>query len=415
MMVLPLSDKHKQLHTYQRVTSFVLLAGILCFFSGFFWQESYSRLHTVYFILVVLPSLLLIPLFIKEQLHNNKLFILIFTFLLYSLLSVFWGDDYQASLLVKYLKRVAVLTVLFYALHHIILYYPSSEKILFILLMIGGTVLASYSIVDYFQKDLYLEDDFHSRLQLWGGLNDPISSAMVFGVLFLLSARAYLREKNHYLFLLYLLLSLIFIVEILLTKSRGPLLALLLSTPLLFFIIKPTGCKRVFYPLFVVVLLLLALALVTDFFEIVFSRLFETSSRSIIWKDSIDLSLEKPWFGYGLGSEFEFFVPYTDSYVSHSHNFILSTWLYTGIPGVILIIAIIYYALKICFLHRKEDFSILGVVLVFGVFCLLVNGSYSVSRANERWFVFWIPLAFIVAHSLAYANYNRADYNRSKS
>ena len=407
MMVLPLSDKHKQMHRYQRVTSFVLLAGIFSFFTGFFWQESYSRLHTVYFILVVLPSLLLIPVFIKEQLHKNKLFILIFIFFIYSLLTVFWGDDYQADLLVKYLKRVAVLLVLFYAINHILLHYPSSEKILFVLLMMGGGVLASYSMLVYFQKGLYLEDEIVSRLKLWGGLNDPISSAMVFGALFLLSARAYLIEKNKYLLMLYLLLSLIFVVEILLTKSRGPLLALLLSTPLLFFIIKPLGYRRVFYPLFLLVMLFLALALFSDFFDIVFSRLSIASSRDVIWRDSINLSLEKPWFGYGLGSEFKFFVPYTDSYVTHSHNFILSTWLYAGIPGVVLVAAIIYYALKICFLHRKEDFSILGVVLIFGVFCLLINSAYPVSRANERWFIFWIPLAFIAAHSLASSSYNR--------
>ena len=72
MMMLPLSDTFQQMKTYQKVASIILFAGMLCFLTGFFWQVKYSRLHTLYFILVVLPSLVLIPLFIKEQLHKNN-------------------------------------------------------------------------------------------------------------------------------------------------------------------------------------------------------------------------------------------------------------------------------------------------------------------------------------------------------
>ena len=404
MMVLPFNDKFRQMHTYQKIVSFILFAGMLCFLTGFFWQVKYSRLHTLYFILVVLPSLILIPIFIREQLHKNKLFLLILIFCLYSLMSVFWVETFQPSLFVTYLKRVAVLIVLFYAVYHIVLLYPSSEKIIFILLMISGFGLLVFSLWVHFQQGLM------DRLILLGGLNDPISSATVYGALFLLSAGAYLREKNKYRLFTYLLLSLAFVLEILLTKSRGPQLALLLSLPLLFLIIKPVEYKRVYYPLILALILILFIALGTNFFDTLLSRGFHLSFRDIIWEDSIKLSLEKPLFGYGLGTEFKFILPahelnlWRQSTVSHSHNFILSTWLYTGVIGVALILAIIYYALSICFTNKKESYPILGVIMVFGVFCLLTNGSYPISRANERWFIFWIPLAFILANSIIMTN-----------
>ncbi len=390
------NGSNSHMKTYQQVVSFILLIGMLCFLTGFFWQSGISRLHTLYFILVVLPSLILIPLFIQEQLHKNKLFILIVIFFLYSLISVFWAENFQLQLFFKYIKRVAVLIILFYSVYHIVLHYPSSDKIIFTLLMFCGFGLATISLWGYFQKGLT------GRLILWGGLNDVISSATVYGALFLLSAGAYLRERNKYILLLYLLLSFIFALEILLTKSRGPQLALLLSTPLLFLLITPVDYKRIFYPILFIILLVTGVFLFTDWVNIIFSRGFNVSARDIIWKDSVNLSLLKPWFGYGLGSDFKFFIS-SNRYVSHSHNFILSTWLYTGIFGVILILSIIFYALKTCCSHKKEYFAILGIIMIYGIFCLLSNGSYPISRANERWFVFWIPLAFIVANSLRYS------------
>jgi len=201
-------------------------------------------------------------------------------------------------------------------------------------------------------------------------------------------------------------MALVFLVEILLTKSRGPQLALLLSTPFIFFVVKPLDYKRIYYPLVFITCSIACLFLFSDIINNTLSRGFSLSYRDIIWKDSINLSLQKPWFGYGLSSSFEFFLPglertnWVSSTVSHSHNFILSTWLYSGVLGVFLIVAIIYQALKVCWLYKKEHFSILGVIILFGVFCLLTNGSYPISRPNERWFVFWIPLAFIVANSI---------------
>ena len=379
---------------YQKIVSLTLLIGLLCFLSGFFWQSSFSRLHTLYFILVVLPSLLLIPVFIKEQLHHNQLFIVIVVFCLYSLLSLFWTADFQIDFIAKYLKRVLALLILFYAVYHTLLKYPDSEKIMFILLMLSGSTLASYSITHHIQSS------FTGRLELWGGLSDYISSASVYGVLFLLVAKAYLLEKNKYLMLVYLLLALLFILEMMMTQSRGPQLALVLSTPLLFFFIKPVELKRVYYPLIALALFVLALLIFSNIFEVIFARGFHLSYRDLIWQDSINLSLEKPFLGYGLGTTFEFFIPDYEMMVSHSHNVLLSTWLYTGVIGLSLFLSIIVLALKQCVSDKNQPYAFLAVILIFGLLCLLTNGSYPISRANERWFIFWIPLAFIIAHSI---------------
>jgi len=399
MNISILSEKFTRLSSSQRILSIILLIGVILFMSGFFWQEKYSRLHTLYFILVVLPSLFLIPVFINDQLHKNKLFLLVFVFFLYSLLSVFWGSDFHLSLLGKYLKRIGLLIVLFYAIYHIILYYPYSEKLLFILLMMSGFCLATYSISHYFINGS------QGRLYLWGVLDNPIASATVFGALFLLSAKEYLCTKNYYLLLIYFLLCLLFVLEMLLTKSRGPQLALIFTIPLLFFFIKPVGYKRLSYPLFVFMVLILTAIFFTDFLELLFSRGFHLSFRDIIWRDSVFLSLEKPFFGYGLGTDFSFVLPGNDlnnwhtSTVSHSHNIILSTWLYTGFVGVAFFITIIYYAVRVSLNNNKKSFIIFGVIIMYGVLCLLTNSSFSISRPNERWFVFWMPLAFIIAHS----------------
>ncbi len=379
---------------YEKTVSFILFIGLLCFLSGFFWQSSFSRLHTLYFLLIVLPSLLLIPVFIKEQLHHNKLFMVIVFFCLYSLLSLFWTADFQIDFIAKYLKRVLTLLILFYTVYHTLLKYPESEKIIFILLMFSGFSLALYSIAYHIQQDL------PGRLELWGGLSDYISSASVYGVLFLLVSRAYLLEKNKYLLFIYFLLALIFILEMMMTQSRGPQLALVLSTPLLFFFIKPIDFKRVYYPLMALGLGALALFVFSNLFDVIFARGFNLSYRDIIWQDSIKLSLEKPFLGYGLGTTFEFYIPDYDMIVSHSHNILLATWLYTGVVGVALLLFIIVLALKQCVADKNQSYAFLAVILIFGLLCLLTNGSYPISRANERWFIFWIPLAFIIAHSI---------------
>jgi O-antigen ligase len=120
---------------------------------------------------------------------------------------------------------------------------------------------------------------------------------------------------------------------------------------------------------------------------------------------------ERPWLGFGPGSFYESYMPYTDkhfiTYVSDNpersgiHNYFLMTATDQGLPGLVIFLALLIFALlKAQWLYNRLDdgfpkkmLSACIVTLFFIIFILLLNDMIETDKVGS---FFFFSLAMIV-------------------
>lgn len=134
------------------------------------------------------------------------------------------------------------------------------------------------------------------------------------------------------------------------TGSRGVLLSLLLGVVIL----AAVGYRRVpasrLMSWFGIILgaYLLANLLLEGWLAGRLSSVFDPThaghDRFLIWKQALKMALDAPWLGIGLGTFWLFWPPYrhpADSSAGfYVHNDYLQIWIETGLPGLLLLLAI---------------------------------------------------------------------------
>jgi len=278
---------------YTHLMGYVLLVGLSVFLSGFFWQESSSRLQTLYYLLVVAPVLLTLPFQMKEY-PFNTIFILSSLLILYSALSVYWSDDTSTQAVFHQFKKVFLLLSLFPAICMVNKKFPEFEETILKFMLFCGSLLAIYNIVT-----LLITDGITDRIYGWGVLDNANVTAEVFGLLFLYSFREFLKSHSKKVMIIYFLLLTIIAVEILLNKSKGQQLALMFGIILVIFSVKPESLKKLIPIAIIAVMSLLFMALFTDITDRVLNRELNLSCRDVIWKELITTALNTPYFGRG--------------------------------------------------------------------------------------------------------------------
>lgn len=106
-------------------------------------------------------------------------------------------------------------------------------------------------------------------------------------------------------------------------------------------------------------------------------------SRTLIYKNLIDIISQKPWIGYGYGSAIvsEYFGP-------NAQNGLAQVVIYTGILGVLLMLAITFYCGK-SGRKNSETFA----PLLFAVYSFILSATVEITYAG----FFFILLAFYSA------------------
>jgi len=180
---------------------------------------------------------------------------------------------------------------------------------------------------------------------------------------------------------------------VILSESRAGLLGLTLS---LAASVLVTRQWRLAAGLLAVILLAAALALAGG---IDVGRMLARgdSYRFDLWRDAIWLIVERPLLGHGVLAELRFSAEHMA--FRSPHNFILSTYVFAGLPATILLfIILIMGSIKIFTIPRCEfsfaiSLLIIGVVAGFFDFRTLVDGM------DRAWLVIWLPLVLIAARA----------------
>ena len=223
----------------------------------------------------------------------------------------------------------------------------------------------------------------------------PILGAMVISLCYLFALQRVMNEPAHRY--RYAAAAIVLLMFIAMTQSRGPYIAVAVSTVVLLLRASGQNKLRIGAVLAVTVgALFLGAWLVLGVGPLgVFHLLAErgTSYRFEIWQFSWHRILERPWFGHGSAAYLgmaEFTFP---------HNIFLSALFYYGLVGfglfMLLLGRVFYWLLR----HWRQhpDAPLLLAILT----CTLLGGMTDLSQLakapGELWMMLWLPLGLVLA------------------
>ena len=206
----------------------------------------------------------------------------------------------------------------------------------------------------------------------------------------------YIREtgKN----ILYIFLPFMFIV-LLLTQSRGPLLAFLL-TFLLSLFFKPRATKKSIYILLAALLVTITLILTTDVFDYIIHRLERTSQstdvRMNIWLYAFNLTKEHLYFGLGYNKILNY-INASGGNITTTHSIYFGAILKGGVIGLILLLSLIGTGALTIKNHLSNGQKLEAFFFLFCIIYYSVQGMFIIGNPQEFWYLFWLPLAIVLS------------------
>lgn len=371
--------------------------SLTVFLLGYFFFTSSSSRNTFFYIAVCLPVVLLLPAYYKQLKPNTWVTASALIFIFYLFLNSLWSIHYSTAQSLKYLRYVFSLYCLFAAvfiLHH---NKPTCCKLLFKAFIFFGFFHSLYGIFMHFSM---FPEPLLTRY------HDPIDTSMLVGLLLLTCIWLMIETKSWGHSAIYLFLLIPFVIIMLLSKARGPQLAILLTLPLLAYL-QSKNIKKIIHLFLIFLFAIILLILFSDLTKTIFNRGLTVPYRMGIWSTSFHESLSYFWLGQGASHRPPLFISSGEKF-NHSHNILLSIFRMGGIVGLLLFFTNLILCFFVGLKSSNSVHRVWVVWLFFGVFCLMTNGKYPLTRPSSIWLAYWIPIAFICA---SYSNFPPIKYN----
>lgn len=292
-------------------------------------------------------------------------------------------------------------------------------------LNIHGPYEILYGLIIWYQRPIIYPDEigFIKNSGLTSVFNNANYAGTWLSTILPISITGILvNEKNKINTFIAFLFTISLIISIILTKSRNAWIGIIIAFLLLrnSFDIKNINRKQtsIFFIIFIPFLLKIrSFAFLRDNLLGIINLKFPTFGfneisnypRIAIWRNSLDLSLDKPLFGWGASTFDKLFqlpenLTTVQNYFAHTHSIPLSLSVSYGIPVAIFIsiniLFIIYESLKI-FL-KKNNFSFKESAFDYAIFISLIVIAISQLFDNTYFdgrisFLFWLLLSSCVS------------------
>lgn len=210
--------------------------------------------------------------------------------------------------------------------------------------------------------------------------------------------------------------SLLFI-GLLLTQSRGPLLALIVSSFMLFAKYKHIHFRHILSTVGCVAIIGLFFYFTGYGHEYV-QRLVDAYQQSYvrfgIWNHTLELVAQKPWFGWGFDKTLSFRNS-LGAVVTTTHSIYFSALLKGGIVGFLLLAGVIVVGLRSAWRRFHEAMALEAMLYLFSLMFFITQGMFVIGSPNEAWVLFWLPLAIALAGRRAITPTRRATHESSQA
>lgn len=183
-----------------------------------------------------------------------------------------------------------------------------------------------------------------------------------------------------------------------LTQSRGPLIALALAVVVAMpYRHRPGRWLWFLLPGALAVVLAVVYSAIGEMLLTRFGELYQQSFvRISIWRHSLALIEQAPFFGYGFDKQLNF-LNYTGELNHTTHSLYLGALLKGGCVGFLLLLALLGYGARLAIAHwrtgRRWEAGLFLFMLVF----YSSQGMFVIANPAEFWYLFWLPLALLLS------------------
>jgi len=360
----------------------LLYFSVTLFLLSFILSPSYSIIHGIFYILVIPVTLSHYDDISLKDIFNKYKWILLF--LIYYSLSSLWSEDYTNKFFFREIK--SALSVGLGCIFLDLIYKNLSKEKLFNILFCCSIFTSIIIVINL--SVFYYNHPITIRMAGFFASGQEIKAAWLLGPVVLFLLHCYLQKNFEYNNLSGIC-ALPLIMFIIMTQSRGPILALFVTFLLLLF--QNKNYKMLFSFVF-------ALALFLIYFCLIAEEARGSSYRILIWTHFIELIIQKPFIGYGILAETEFTQTAIagQSLFKHSHNAYLACLFHGGIIGGLLFAKIIYDSVLIFIKNYTDPFiQIIFAILLFALVCFLTDGTLPIKSPRPVWLNFWLPIALM--------------------
>ena len=361
--------------------------GLLFFITAFIWVPKRDGLQAIFALGFLLPLLCVLP-FRKPEFKNygGWMTYLALIFTAYSVLTSLWAPENKVDFfLIQWIVLAVWLMGINWLAHSREINWNKIQE----LLLLMGALIGLINILIF-----YGQYPINGRLEGFFMARNPNEVGALFGVLTLLAFCQWLNASDTRKIFHYSLLWVMLSVPLLLSQSRGSMLALIITGLMAIFYIRPSP-KKIYILMGLIVsglvMLVLNWQLLTD------DRI-AIGFRDVIWQEVFSRSVhEHFWFGLGMEKFEKIIIPDVDVF-DHAHNVWLDTFYHTGLVGLILGLLHVFYVLQ-KFKPSSAQIA-LYLWLMFSLIAAMFDYRTFFWQIDFKWFLFWIPVGLISAIQL---------------
>jgi O-antigen ligase len=248
----------------------------------------------------------------------------------------------------------------------------------------------------------YVNNSFYANTRLSGinAFRNPNEMGALSGIISLLSFSRALISTSSRVAILFYTCSLISAVALIMSFSRGAVLALSVSLILSLLVFRPKAKTYIWVFIIFVTITIFILAKFNSEASMLRGNLENLGGRLPIWKEVIERTKSHVFFGIGLSKDSSIIMGNT--FFNHAHNAWLDTFFRTGLAGLILIALHLFEVFRRC---SSDPFVLISAVwLTYGCIFNIFDGQIFFEELGAKWFFYWIPAAILVG--LSYKNTN---------
>lgn len=311
--------------------------------------------------------------------------------------SIFWSDPENSEKLLQRLKMAVFFPLLlgpFLVLCHLDKNFWSK--------CITGYVISAI-ITGIALLAVNFEGLYHfERLSGWGRAENPVQCGLLYGMAFLiiLFGHAKLSGFKKWPQWAWKLAAIVPLLDMILSKSRGPLLACLVVLGAVWVL----RCRhyREFFTRKTLLIIGLGAIICGGFLALNYNYIKDrgTTGRGEIWGHAVELTKNSPILGHGIATKIIY--PYHfdghEAEVGHPHSLYFSALVHTGLVGLFFQLIALFSGLLIAaeYFRRHGDPSAFIFLCSGAVIGLVDFGGYYTNLSNT-WIIFWFPMAFLCA------------------
>jgi len=365
----------------------LITCGYLWFLMGIAWAPSNKIYQQALVVLLWLPGLLAMVIYRKHLLEiwrKSRFFCSrLVLFLVWAALSTLWTGAEEPA---RELKRVLYVGVFFISLTLLSFEHPERLWHGLAIASLGLALAGATSIYLFYFRDM---QPLSARLYGIGQMGHPILGAYVMALAVIWGGR--FKPQGVWPNLFWGGLMFFALAFILLGQSRGAILALITG---IFALLLLRGGRAVW--LGSAAIGLVCLVGYELFAPLILAR--GLSYRPEIFQASLDMFLQNPFLGLGIGTDYRVVTFNYPEGFDHTHNGFTHVAVELGLPGVALWISLWLSALHIAWQHRfsAEGRLVFGT-LVVSLAALQFDAASLWGTPRAEWFVIWLPLALTLA------------------